>query len=93
VAVHRMAVRLFMRRHRIHDRETRDRADYTVDAVTAWQPLPYAAGGLQPGPTLFAYHSYQALGQYPRGLADVVGYWAENRVLGEVCFLAMLTGP
>ncbi len=35
-------------------------------------------------PILFSHLSYDALGQYPQGLADAVGYWAENRILGGV---------
>ena len=80
VSIHKIAERLFMRRHRIHDRGNQDR-DYTVNAVTAWQS---SWPRLQPAPTLLTHISYDALGQYPQGLADVVGYWAENRILGGV---------
>ncbi len=34
--------------------------------------------------TLFAHRLYTARDQYPNGVADVVGYWAENRILGGV---------
>ncbi|KAF2803398.1 uncharacterized protein BDZ99DRAFT_526751 [Mytilinidion resinicola] len=33
-------------------------------------------------PTDFYHMSYQAMEQYPDGIADVVGYWAELRILG-----------
>jgi len=35
-------------------------------------------------PTLFSHLSYGVAEQYPDGVADIVGYWAENRVLGGV---------
>lgn len=37
--------------------------------------LPHAA---------FSHHAYQYPDQYPRGLADVVGYWAEGKIFGGV---------
>jgi hypothetical protein len=40
-----------------------------------------------PPPTLFMHASYGVPDQYPNGIADVVGYWAENRVLGGVVLL------
>ncbi len=83
VAVHKLAGRLFMQRHRIHDRQAEDPA-YTVDQVTAWEPSWALADRPPPAPTLFAHLSYDALGQYPQGLGDVVGYWAEDRILGGV---------
>jgi hypothetical protein len=33
---------------------------------------------------LFSHRSYKASEQYPDKVADIVGYWAENRVLGGV---------
>jgi hypothetical protein len=83
VAVHKLAARLFMRRERIHDQQTEDLA-YMVDQVTAWEPSWSLPSHPKPLPTLFAHLSYDALGQYPQGLADVVGYWAENRIFGGV---------
>ncbi|KAL1861439.1 hypothetical protein VTK73DRAFT_7074 [Phialemonium thermophilum] len=35
-------------------------------------------------PTVFFHAAYDALDQYPRGVADMVGYWAESRVFGKV---------
>ncbi|KAK3896976.1 hypothetical protein C8A05DRAFT_20170 [Staphylotrichum tortipilum] len=37
-----------------------------------------------PPPTLFRHGWYQDHDQYPRGLADTVGYWAEAQILGGV---------
>lgn len=35
-------------------------------------------------PTFFRNHWYQDYDQYPDGVADGVGYWAEARILGGV---------
>ncbi|KAL2200150.1 hypothetical protein P885DRAFT_73983 [Corynascus similis CBS 632.67] len=37
-----------------------------------------------PLPTLFKHPWYKDYDQYPRGVADMVGYWAETRILGGV---------
>ncbi|KAL2758159.1 hypothetical protein ACRALDRAFT_2119270 [Sodiomyces alcalophilus JCM 7366] len=45
-----------------------------------WQIAP------QPprSPTVFLHPAYDAFDQYPRGVADMVGYWAESRLFGGV---------
>ena len=35
-------------------------------------------------PTVFYHGSYVAFDQYPNGLADVAGYWAETKIFGGV---------
>lgn len=35
-------------------------------------------------PTAFYNGAYLAVDQYPKGVADTVGYWAESRVFGGV---------
>ena len=40
--------------------------------------------GIQRSPTAFYHHSYQDFDQYPNGICDVVGYWAEAKILGGV---------
>lgn len=37
--------------------------------------------------TLFCHPWYDAHDQYPEGIADSVGYWAEGRILGGVVLL------
>ncbi|KAL2140455.1 hypothetical protein VTI28DRAFT_3773 [Corynascus sepedonium] len=37
-----------------------------------------------PHPTLFYHCKYMDHQQYPHGLADVAGYWAEDRILGGI---------
>ncbi|KAK4233456.1 hypothetical protein C8A03DRAFT_38834 [Achaetomium macrosporum] len=84
VAVHKLAVLLFKQGHRIHDKLPWKKA-FTIDRVTSWQSKEDRKRGFAPpGPTLFAHFSYNASDQYPDGVADVVGYWAENRILGGV---------
>ncbi|KAG7286862.1 hypothetical protein NEMBOFW57_009180 [Staphylotrichum longicolle] len=38
----------------------------------------------EPYPTLFFHAWFQEYKQYPEGVADMVGYWAEERILGGV---------
>ena len=37
-----------------------------------------------PPHTPFNHKWYRDHGQYPKGVADIVGYWAENQILGGV---------
>ncbi|RKK26191.1 hypothetical protein BFJ63_vAg6645 [Fusarium oxysporum f. sp. narcissi] len=37
-----------------------------------------------PPPIAFCHRAYRYPEQYPKGLADVVGYWAESKILGGV---------
>ena len=38
----------------------------------------------EPPPTVFFHGAYTAVDQYPKGVADMVGYWAESRLSGGV---------
>ena len=51
-----------------------------------WRNEPPESHPLDPyrAPTAFSHGPYIALEQYPNGIADVVGYWAEARILGGV---------
>lgn len=44
-----------------------------------WKRFPQG-----PPPTLFRHPWYVDYDQYPRGIANIVGYWAEARILGGV---------
>ncbi|KAK3897179.1 hypothetical protein C8A05DRAFT_20003 [Staphylotrichum tortipilum] len=82
-AVHELAVVLFQRRLRIHDSVWADRDPmYKIDAVKELHPVTG-----KPYPTPFCHLEYGNVEQYPDGIADVVGYWAENRILGGVVLL------
>ncbi|KAI6758791.1 hypothetical protein HG530_011031 [Fusarium avenaceum] len=37
-----------------------------------------------PSPIAFSSRSYRAFKQYPMGLADIAGYWAESKIFGGV---------
>ncbi|OAA57648.1 hypothetical protein SPI_07307 [Niveomyces insectorum RCEF 264] len=62
------------------------------DRLLAWRPeqaedaerlLKYSYRNGYP-PTFFIHPWYKAYDQYPNGVADGVGYWAEDRILGGV---------
>ncbi|KAG7291613.1 hypothetical protein NEMBOFW57_001632 [Staphylotrichum longicolle] len=78
-AVHGLAVLLYQRRYCIHDQvwAAKD-PTYTVKSVTK----PHPGSGQFRSP--FYLPDYEREDQYPDGIADVVGYWAENRILGGV---------
>ncbi|KAJ4409229.1 hypothetical protein N0V82_009502 [Gnomoniopsis sp. IMI 355080] len=83
VALHQIAVTLFQLHLNLHDRSTSRGLD--VDAVVKWQPEPDDFFvSIEPWPTLFAHRYFTAHEQYPNGVADMVGYWAEDRILGGV---------
>ncbi|KAK1764961.1 hypothetical protein QBC33DRAFT_579903 [Phialemonium atrogriseum] len=78
VAIHEIAVQLFKLGTSLH----------TNDPIASWVPakddmfwrfFPQGAW-----PTLFRHRWYVDDDQYPDGVADVVGYWAEARILGGV---------
>ncbi|RFU26480.1 hypothetical protein B7463_g9869, partial [Scytalidium lignicola] len=77
VAIHQIAVQLFKRDESLHKH----------DGATAWErpDSAYANDRVwDPHPTLFHHVYYVCYNQYPEGVADMVRYWAENRILGGV---------
>lgn len=63
--------------------------------VQGWKPpaiLTKGPGGVgqvlnegpDPPPSVFAHGSYCEFERYPKGVADMVGYWAESRIFGGV---------
>ncbi|RSL69030.1 hypothetical protein CEP54_002613 [Fusarium duplospermum] len=77
VALHQIAVCLFQLDFRMHQED--------IDGVTNWR-MPPEEGlvDVPPRPTLFSHHAYLDADIYPEGVADIVGYWAEDRILGGV---------
>jgi hypothetical protein len=78
VAVHQLAVLL----HKLGDLKQHD-------GWKSWKPPnryigPDYSPDPKPYPTLFVHVHFRAHSQYPEGVADMVGYWAENRILGGV---------
>jgi hypothetical protein len=79
VTVHQVAVYLFKL----------DIGAHKDDAITQWAPPESDESWWRwnpkgPSPTMFNHEWYQDSEQYPNGIADIVGYWAENRILGGV---------
>ncbi|KAK4041494.1 hypothetical protein C8A01DRAFT_14737 [Parachaetomium inaequale] len=86
-AIHQIAILLFQSDDKLHSKED-------IDDVVSWkkesewvvfsprhrvlQEYP------DPRPTLFYHAAYVDYQQYPHGLADVAGYWAEDRIFGGV---------
>lgn len=82
VALHEIAVLLFQLDFQLHKGGKAD-----IDYVTNWRIPPSELEGLvdvPPRPTLFSHHAYLDADIYPNGVADIVGYWAEDRILGGV---------
>lgn len=87
VAVHQIAVLLFQLQPKLHTGD--------IDSVVSWKEEARwvtLEGGrrifeeplFEPRPTLFFHVDYMDYDQYPDGLGDVAGYWAEDRIFGGV---------
>lgn len=75
---HEIATRLFNLEDVIHKRDVYEAwRDANVDLQTN-------PGGTCRPPAVFFHPWYAAYKQYPAGIADVVGYWAEARIFGGV---------
>jgi hypothetical protein len=82
VAVHQIAVILFKL----------DTSQHKDDRITEWVPpktdtlyrMFREHGTL---PTMFVHSWYVDHDQYPDGVAEMIGYWAESRILGGVVLL------
>ncbi|KAL9567131.1 hypothetical protein ACKAV7_008900 [Fusarium commune] len=79
IAVHQIAVILFSLEEGLHKN----------DGVIEWAPpksdkIWWAHCPNGPEPTMFFHHWYLSHDRYPNGVADMVGYWAESRILGGV---------
>ncbi|KAI0124080.1 hypothetical protein BJ170DRAFT_735807 [Xylariales sp. AK1849] len=87
-AIHQIAVFLFNIQPKSHSQAE-------IQATTAWEPPPDYIGegrnrrliprpNLGYRPTSFSHVAYLDYEQYPHGIADVAGYWAEDRIIGGV---------
>jgi hypothetical protein len=77
VAMHQIGTLLFQLELRMHDGD--------IKRIDQWsEESPSGERGLPLRPTLFSHHGYLDHDVYPDGVADVVGYWAEDRILGGV---------
>jgi hypothetical protein len=85
-SIHQIAIALFLFQPKLHQgdiesvvRWKEKRKWVELDGRGWWgEPL------FDPRPTLFFHHAYIEPDQYPHGLADVAGYWAEDRIFGGV---------
>lgn len=82
VAIHEISVSLFQEKPKPHD-------ENEIHRVTTWQTPPTVinSDGRQevlphppPKPILFYHYRYLNHENYPAGLADAAGYWAEVRI-------------
>ena len=78
-SIHQIAVFLFQENLRTSSAKTI--TDWTAPAENElwWQNNPDGAP-----PTLLSHSKYLNHQEYPSGVADVVGYWAEGRIFGGV---------
>ncbi|KAF7550020.1 hypothetical protein G7Z17_g5996 [Cylindrodendrum hubeiense] len=77
VSLHQIGVALFKLDLRLHNGD--------IESVINWKmPLSPAVVDVPPRATLFNHPAYFDDDIYPEGLSDVVGYWAEDRILGGV---------
>jgi hypothetical protein len=76
LAVHEIAVQLFQMEPAFH----------LEDEIAPWKPPNghLSADIEEQWPTLFRHTWYLNYQQYPHGLADVAGFWAESRIFGGV---------
>ncbi|KAK0384085.1 hypothetical protein NLU13_8174 [Sarocladium strictum] len=81
-ALHNIAVHLFQLKTELHDPSTTD--GLGPEAVTLWEREPDEWARIEPHATLFVQTHFLAYEKYPDGIADMVGYWAEDRITGGV---------
>ncbi|KAK0752992.1 hypothetical protein B0T18DRAFT_314652 [Schizothecium vesticola] len=81
VALHQFGVLLHQLGFRMHRGDIECVTNWTAPkpsvAEDDWEPIP-------PPPTLFYNAFYGDWEIYPEGVADMIGYWAECRILGGV---------
>ncbi|KAK3934669.1 hypothetical protein QBC46DRAFT_358846 [Diplogelasinospora grovesii] len=79
VSIHQVAVQLYKLDASLHK----------DDGIASWEPpkehpLFWILNPDGAPPTLFQHRQYRDYDQYPDGVADGVGYWAESRIFGGV---------
>ncbi|KAM0417276.1 hypothetical protein ACHAPT_012717 [Fusarium lateritium] len=85
VACHQIAAYLFELDDGAHKREVYEDWAQQQLMESALQSRPGKAEGMYSIPPAAFFHmSYVFPEQYPRGVADVVGYWAEGQIFGGV---------
>lgn len=77
VTLHQAGALLFQIDLRMHQGD--------IDSIVNWK-MPPEEGlvGVRPRPTHFSHHAYLDADIYPEGVAEIVGYWDEDPILGGV---------
>lgn len=78
VAIHQFAVIVYHLDFRLHQGDIDSVINYLLPLKKPDDFIP------PPRPTLFNHSAYLDHTMYPEGVADMVGYWAESRILGGV---------
>lgn len=73
---------LFQQKDKLHDSSTTGGLD--VDQVMEWETPSEGWERIPADSTLFMHPHFAAHKNYPKGIADIAGYWAEDRILGGV---------
>jgi len=78
MAMHEIGALLFQLGLRMHHGD--------IVSIDQWNENPRGVAwvDIPPRVTLFSHHGYLAHDVYPDGVADIVGYWAEDHILGGV---------
>lgn len=86
VAIHYIAMLLFQLQPKLHDGDIESVLSWKKEAE--WETIRGRRRLIieypDPKPTMFFHIEYMDYDQYPNGLADVAGYWAEDRIFGGV---------
>ncbi|KAJ0124722.1 hypothetical protein J7T55_006063 [Diaporthe amygdali] len=98
VALHQIAAYLFKRRDLYsHDEDEIKRVtDYVMPRPLAACDTDREGAGwvdVPPRPTLFNHAYYLDHDIYPEGIADIAGYWAEDRIIGGVVLFDRRADP
>jgi hypothetical protein len=86
-SIHQIGSLLFQSASKIHTEEE-IQATVSFKNPPRWRDLGcerrILIEPIEPEPTLFFHTDYMDYDQYSHGLADVAGYWAEDRILGGI---------
>src|ERR1700760_3836802 len=80
ISIHSMAVNLFKLDESFHKNEYL--ASQQIDSATELGDKRLYFKPLPPFPSPFTLPEYSDPDQYPDGVGDLVGYWAEDRIFG-----------
>ncbi len=88
VSCHQIAAFLFENGNSSHKQEydawiaEQERLKEAGDEKYQWRPVP--------PPVVFYHRQHADYEQYPRGISDAVGYWAEGKDLWGACYYSIV---